>query len=163
MSTLTRSITPHPRCRPSRVLALRQDYCSFAGRRARRRRVVAAARAARCRDAAKIDKTRLATLTRHRHVVGACQSSLHKPSSVVDSAIGRHPSCALRFPRCAAAIQHDGILFSAPAARLRNTRQAVDHGLRSAPLNLRSTTSARDLFPWSQLNASTLAAAEYAE
>lgn len=35
-----------------------------------------------CRDAAKIDKTRLATMTNLRRVAKACQSSLQKPSSV---------------------------------------------------------------------------------
>jgi hypothetical protein len=34
-----------------------------------------------CRDAAKIDKTRLPTLTKLRRVARACQSSLHKSSS----------------------------------------------------------------------------------
>ncbi len=41
-----------------------------------------------CRDAVKIDKTRMARLTRHRRVARACQSSLQKPSSGVDSTIG---------------------------------------------------------------------------
>lgn len=37
-----------------------------------------------CRDAAKIDRTRLATLTKLGRVAEACQSSLHIPRSVTD-------------------------------------------------------------------------------
>src|ERR1700744_6495185 len=40
-----------------------------------------------CRDATKIDKTRLATSTRLRRVAKACQSSLHTPGSVVDEVL----------------------------------------------------------------------------
>jgi hypothetical protein len=40
--------------------------------------VIVCAHRAFCRDAAKIDKTRLATLTRLQRVAEACQSSLQK-------------------------------------------------------------------------------------
>jgi hypothetical protein len=49
-----------------------------------------------CRDAAKIDKTRLATLTKHRRVARACQSSLHESSSEASSRCK-----ALLIARCA--------------------------------------------------------------
>jgi len=43
-----------------------------------------------CRDAGKIDKTRLPTSTELRRVAGACQSSLQKSSSETSSAKARH-------------------------------------------------------------------------
>ena len=68
-----------------------------------------------CRDAEKIDKTRLRTSTRNRRVAEACQSSLHKPSSLAyespQTCLPLHLLTAMAYPVASSRPRQCGLSF----------------------------------------------------